>query len=88
MYGKSVAYTCNISVMTQTLRATGPWNVIFFVITIFFGAFYLLNMMMAVVSLAYAEEGGKEEQEEQQDKQDKAREQVFIQDTANSTIAL
>ena len=33
----------------------GPWHVIFFVIIIFFGSFYLINLMLAVVALSYEE---------------------------------
>ncbi|PVD19442.1 hypothetical protein C0Q70_19931 [Pomacea canaliculata] len=36
--------------------ANGPWNVIFFLIVIFFGSFYLLNLMLAVVAMSYEEE--------------------------------
>ena len=31
----------------------GPWNVLYFIPIIFFGSFYLVNLMLAVVSLAY-----------------------------------
>ena len=40
----------------QILRANGPWNVIFFVMVVFFGSFYLVNLMLAVVSMSYEEE--------------------------------
>ncbi|XP_035829755.1 sodium channel protein 1 brain [Aplysia californica] len=40
----------------KVIRATGPWNVIYFIIVIFFGSFYLINLMLAVVSMSYEEE--------------------------------
>ncbi|XP_022106176.1 sodium channel protein 1 brain-like [Acanthaster planci] len=38
------------------IRATGPLSMLFFFITVMFGSFYLVNLMLAVVSLAYTEE--------------------------------
>lgn len=61
--------------LIQLLRAGGPWNVFYFIITIFFGAFYLINMMMAVVSLAYAEED-KVDSACRQTKEEKKMQQV------------
>nr|UIX25865.1 voltage-gated sodium channel alpha subunit [Lymnaea stagnalis] len=43
-------------IYNKAIRATGPWNVIFFIIVIFFGSFYLINLMLAVVSMSYEEE--------------------------------
>ena len=40
----------------QVIRANGPWNVIFFGVVVFFGSFYLINLMLAVVSMSYEEE--------------------------------
>ncbi len=40
----------------QIIRASGPWNIIFFIFVVFFGSFYLINMMLAVVNMAYEEE--------------------------------
>lgn len=34
----------------------GPWNIIYFVVLILFGGFYLINLMLAVVSMSYEEE--------------------------------
>ena len=42
--------------LPQVIRTSGPWNVLFFLIVIFFGAFYLLNLMLAVVAMSYEEE--------------------------------
>ncbi|XP_069760955.1 sodium channel protein type 4 subunit alpha A [Narcine bancroftii] len=39
-----------------TLRAAGKTYMIFFVIIIFIGSFYLINLILAVVAMAYAEQ--------------------------------
>uniref|UniRef100_A0A3Q1FTH0 Sodium channel protein n=1 Tax=Acanthochromis polyacanthus TaxID=80966 RepID=A0A3Q1FTH0_9TELE len=39
-----------------TLRAAGKTYMIFFVIVIFLGSFYLINLILAVVAMAYAEQ--------------------------------
>lgn len=44
------------SVLFQVLSTTSPWSVIFFLIVIFLGSFYLLNLMLAVVAMSYEEE--------------------------------
>jgi len=40
----------------QVLAACGPISVSFFTVVVFFGSFYLINLMLAVVALAYEEE--------------------------------
>lgn len=40
----------------QTLRAAGKTYMIFFVVIIFLGSFYLINLILAVVAMAYAEQ--------------------------------
>ncbi|XP_039539547.1 sodium channel, voltage-gated, type I-like, alpha [Pimephales promelas] len=54
----------------QTLRASGKTYMIFFVLVIFLGSFYLVNLILAVVAMAYDEqnqatidEGLKKEEE-------------------------
>ncbi len=42
--------------MFQTLRAAGKTYMIFFVVIIFLGSFYLINLILAVVAMAYAEQ--------------------------------
>ena len=34
----------------------GSWYVIYFVMVIFFGSFYLLNLVLAVVAVSYQQE--------------------------------
>lgn len=40
----------------QTLRAAGKTYMIFFIVVIFLGSFYLINLILAVVAMAYAEQ--------------------------------
>uniref|UniRef100_A0A671XGQ0 Sodium channel protein n=1 Tax=Sparus aurata TaxID=8175 RepID=A0A671XGQ0_SPAAU len=40
----------------QTLRASGKYYMLFFVLVIFLGSFYLINLILAVVAMAYEEQ--------------------------------
>lgn len=40
----------------KILETSGPMSVSFFTVVVFFGSFYLINLMLAVVALAYEEE--------------------------------
>ncbi|XP_033623933.1 sodium channel protein type 11 subunit alpha isoform X6 [Fukomys damarensis] len=40
----------------QTLHTAGPYSVFFFVVVIFLGSFYLINLTLAVVTMAYEEQ--------------------------------
>ena len=40
----------------QTLRASGKIYMVFFVLVIFLGSFYLVNLILAVVTMAYEEQ--------------------------------
>nr|XP_039317716.1 LOW QUALITY PROTEIN: sodium channel protein type 11 subunit alpha [Saimiri boliviensis boliviensis] len=40
----------------QTLRTTGHYSVFFFIVVIFLGSFYLINLTLAVVTMAYEEQ--------------------------------
>lgn len=40
----------------QVLSSCGPISVSFFTVVVFFGSFYLINLMLAVVALSYEEE--------------------------------
>lgn len=54
----------------QTLRAAGKTYMIFFVVVIFLGSFYLINLILAVVAMAYAEQNDAtllEEQEKEEE---------------------
>lgn len=58
MRGLSVCLSClpEPPVHLQTLRAAGKTYMIFFVVVIFLGSFYLINLILAVVAMAYAEQ--------------------------------
>uniref|UniRef100_A0A2K5DRV2 Sodium channel protein n=1 Tax=Aotus nancymaae TaxID=37293 RepID=A0A2K5DRV2_AOTNA len=56
-----------------TLRAAGKTYMIFFVVIIFLGSFYLINLILAVVAMAYAE------QNEATLAEDKEKEEEFQQ---------
>ncbi|XP_062988965.1 sodium channel protein type 4 subunit alpha isoform X2 [Elgaria multicarinata webbii] len=49
-----------------TLRAAGKTYMIFFVVIIFLGSFYLINLILAVVAMAYAEQNDATLLEEQE----------------------
>uniref|UniRef100_A0A8C0EWN6 Sodium channel protein n=1 Tax=Bubo bubo TaxID=30461 RepID=A0A8C0EWN6_BUBBB len=49
-----------------TLRSAGKTYMIFFVVVIFLGSFYLINLILAVVAMAYAEQNDATMLEEQQ----------------------
>ncbi|KAM9343613.1 LOW QUALITY PROTEIN: sodium channel, voltage-gated, type I-like, alpha [Pholidichthys leucotaenia] len=56
----------------QTLRAAGKPYMIFFVLVIFLGSFYLINLILAVVAMAYEEQSQatlKEAQEKEEEYQ-------------------
>lgn len=40
----------------QTLRSAGKTYMVFFVLVIFLGSFYLVNLILAVVAMAYEEQ--------------------------------
>lgn len=49
----------------QVLRSAGSWHVLFFVVIIFLGSFYLVNLILAIVAMSYDELQKKAEEEEQ-----------------------
>ena len=46
----------NVVFLLQIVATGGPMHVIFFTIVVFFGSFYLINLMLAVVAMSYEEE--------------------------------
>ena len=70
--------------LAQILMAGGPWNVGFFVILVFFGSFYLINLMLAVVTLSYDEESANVNKEEKEDQKSKDRMQKREQEKADA----
>uniref|UniRef100_H3AG91 Ion transport domain-containing protein n=1 Tax=Latimeria chalumnae TaxID=7897 RepID=H3AG91_LATCH len=82
----------------QTLRAAGKTYMIFFVVVIFLGSFYLVNLILAVVAMSYEEqnqatiaEAEKKEKEFQQAMEQLRKEQEvvrMINTAADDIIAL
>ncbi|XP_064862145.1 sodium channel, voltage-gated, type I-like, alpha isoform X2 [Oncorhynchus nerka] len=54
----------------QTLRAAGKPYMIFFVLVIFLGSFYLINLILAVVAMAYDEQNQATMEEAQKKKEE------------------
>uniref|UniRef100_A0A1I8IWT3 Sodium channel protein n=1 Tax=Macrostomum lignano TaxID=282301 RepID=A0A1I8IWT3_9PLAT len=55
------------------IRASGTWNIIFFIIIVFFGSFYLINLMLAVVTMRYEEQALEDVKALERENQDKKR---------------
>lgn len=55
---------CNLS-FCQVLKTAGPWHMCFFVVIIFLGSFYLVNLILAIVAMSYDELQKKAEEEEE-----------------------
>ena len=55
---KSQSYLSKIllALLVQVIATKGPWYVFYFVFVIFLGPFYLINLVLAVVSLSYEQE--------------------------------
>lgn len=73
------------SCVFQTLRAAGKTYMIFFVVIIFLGSFYLINLILAVVAMAYAEqnEANMAEAKEKEEEYAKIMEQLKKQSEAS-----
>ena len=70
------AYLCAFRLMTQdfwenlyqiTLRATGPYHILFFMCNILLGSFYLINLILAIVAMSYDELQRQAEEESQRE---------------------
>merc|ERR1719264_2067717 len=70
------AYLCAFRLMTQdfwenlyqiTLRTAGPWHIVFFMVNIFLGSFYLINLILAIVAMSYDELQRQAEEEAQRE---------------------
>uniref|UniRef100_A0A8D2BRL9 Sodium channel protein n=1 Tax=Sus scrofa TaxID=9823 RepID=A0A8D2BRL9_PIG len=91
--GSSDALLCGNS-SDATLRAAGKTYMIFFVVIIFLGSFYLINLILAVVAMAYAEQNeatlaeDQEKEEEFQQMLEKFKKQQEEQEKAKAAQAL
>lgn len=43
----------------KILTTEGPFHVFFFILVIFFGSFYLINLILAIVAMSYKEQQEK-----------------------------
>ncbi|XP_022915603.1 sodium channel protein para isoform X6 [Onthophagus taurus] len=62
------------------LRSAGPWHMLFFIVIIFLGSFYLVNLILAIVAMSYDELQKKAEEEE-------AAEEQAIKDAQDAQLA-
>uniref|UniRef100_A0A3Q3G5W6 Sodium channel protein n=1 Tax=Kryptolebias marmoratus TaxID=37003 RepID=A0A3Q3G5W6_KRYMA len=76
----------------QTLRAIGKPYMVFFVLVIFLGSFYLINLILAVVAMAYEEQSqatirkAQEKEEEYEAMLDQLRQQQEDFQTDNNAV--
>ncbi|ODM91688.1 Sodium channel protein para [Orchesella cincta] len=52
------------SLYQQVLRAAGPWHMLFFIVIIFLGSYYLVNLILAIVAMSYDELQKKAEEDD------------------------
>ncbi|XP_030614766.1 sodium channel, voltage-gated, type I-like, alpha isoform X2 [Archocentrus centrarchus] len=74
----------------QTLRASGKPYMIFFLLVIFLGSFYLVNLILAVVAMAYEEQNqaaAKEAQEKEEEFQAMLEQLRQQQEEAQAAVA-
>uniref|UniRef100_A0A674F5I0 Sodium channel protein n=1 Tax=Salmo trutta TaxID=8032 RepID=A0A674F5I0_SALTR len=75
----------------QTLRAAGKPYMIFFVLVIFLGSFYLINLILAVVAMAYDEQNQatiEEAQQKEEEFQKLKKQQEDLTDTSSEASKL
>jgi len=54
-------------VSLQILTTNGPYHIIFFIIVIFMGSFYLVNLILAIVAMSYDDCQKMEKAEEEEE---------------------
>lgn len=68
------ALICSFRLMTQdfweglymqVLKTAGSWHIIFFLVSIFLGSIYLMNLILAIVAMSYNELQRRAEEEEE-----------------------
>jgi voltage-gated cation channel len=70
----------------QVIATCGPMSVSFFTIVVFFGSFYLINLMLAVVALSYEEEAEITQEERRKDLIDHRDDSTFSFDPSTLSI--
>lgn len=56
------------SLYQMILRSAGPWHMCFFVVIIFLGSFYLVNLILAIVAMSYDDLQKRAEEEAEEDR--------------------
>lgn len=74
------------NVYNMVLATCGPMSVVFFTIVVFFGSFYLINLMLAVVALAYEEEAEITQEERRKDLIDHRDDSTFSFDPSHLSL--
>ncbi|XP_052895021.1 sodium channel protein 60E isoform X3 [Anopheles moucheti] len=74
------------NVYNMVLATCGPMSVSFFTVVVFFGSFYLINLMLAVVALSYEEEAEITQEERRKDLIDHRDDSTFSFDPASLNV--
>ncbi|GLV43437.1 Na channel protein 60E [Carabus blaptoides fortunei] len=74
------------NVYNMVLSTCGPISVSFFTVVVFFGSFYLINLMLAVVALSYEEEAEITQEERRKDLTDHRDDSTFSFDPTNINV--
>lgn len=64
IYESFVKYHTHAYPYIQILRAAGPWHMLFFIVIIFLGSYYLVNLILAIVAMSYDELQKKAEEDD------------------------
>ncbi|PSN31689.1 hypothetical protein C0J52_21915, partial [Blattella germanica] len=74
------------NVYNMVLSSCGPISVVFFTVVVFFGSFYLINLMLAVVALSYEEEAEITQEERRKDLTDHRDDSTFSFDPSKINV--
>ncbi|KAK6643713.1 hypothetical protein RUM43_005223 [Polyplax serrata] len=74
------------NVYNMVISACGPVSVVFFTVVVFFGSFYLINLMLAVVALSYEEEAEITQEERRKDLVDHRDDSTFSFDPSKLDV--
>ncbi|XP_018908856.2 sodium channel protein 60E isoform X1 [Bemisia tabaci] len=74
------------NVYNMVLASCGPISVTFFTVVVFFGSFYLINLMLAVVALSYEEEAEITMEERRKDLTDHRDDSTFSFDPSKIPV--
>ncbi|GBP17474.1 Sodium channel protein 60E [Eumeta japonica] len=70
----------------KVLSSCGPMSVSFFTVVVFFGSFYLINLMLAVVALSYEEESQITQEERKKDLNEHRDDSTFSFDPTSLAV--